>query len=76
MSQNMLIMAAMGPPGGGRNSISNRLLSRFSTINITFPSEDQISRIFGTLLIQQLADFDEELKQIGNISAEIKSNVC
>ena len=72
----MLIMAAMGPPGGGRNSISNRLLSRFSTINITFPSEDQISRIFGTLLIQQLADFDEELKQIGNISAEIKSNVC
>ncbi|KAJ1520022.1 hypothetical protein ONE63_004252 [Megalurothrips usitatus] len=60
------VMAAMGPPGGGRNSISNRLLSRFSIINMTFPAESSIVRIFGTMLSQHLADFDEQLKQIAS----------
>lgn len=59
-------MAAMGPPGGGRNIVTNRLLSRFSIINMTFPAESSITRIFGTMLSQHLADFDEQLKQIGN----------
>lgn len=58
-------MAAMGPPGGGRNTISNRLLSQFSIINMTFPSESAVIRIFGTMLNQHLMDFDEQLKQIG-----------
>lgn len=59
-------MAAMGPPGGGRNTISNRLLSCFSIINMTFPSESSVLRIFGTMLSQHMSEFDEQLKQIGN----------
>ena len=35
--QNMFLMAAMGPPGGGRTHISRRFQSRFSLINMTFP---------------------------------------
>lgn len=35
--QDMFLMAAMGPPGGGRTHISRRLQSRFSLINMTFP---------------------------------------
>ncbi|KAJ4429793.1 hypothetical protein ANN_21997 [Periplaneta americana] len=62
--QDMLLLAAMGPPGGGRNQISDRLLTKFIVINMTFPSEAQITRIFGTLLIQHVADFDEEVKMI------------
>lgn len=57
----------MGPPGGGRNFISSRLMSRFNIINMTFPEESQINRIFLTMLQQHLADFDAEVKIIGKI---------
>ena len=33
----MQLVAAMGPPGGGRMEISRRLQSRFNLINMTFP---------------------------------------
>ncbi|XP_068085242.1 dynein axonemal heavy chain 2 [Anabrus simplex] len=55
--KDMMVMGAMGPPGGGRNQISNRLLSRFSVINMTFPRPQQVLRIFRTMLAQQLEDF-------------------
>ncbi|KAK2576898.1 hypothetical protein KPH14_005523 [Odynerus spinipes] len=64
--QRMQLMAAMGPPGGGRNVISNRLLTKFNIINMTFPSEKQITRIYGTMLNQQLADFHAEVKGIAD----------
>lgn len=57
----------MGPPGGGRSVISHRLLSRFNVVNVTFPSESQIDRIFGTLINQKLQEFDEELKPLGDL---------
>lgn len=63
--QSMHILGAMGPPGGGRNVISSRLLSNFNVINITFPDETNIVRIFGTMLTQHLCDFTEDLKLVG-----------
>lgn len=54
----------MGPPGGGRNVISERLLTKFNVINVTFPAEKQIIRIYGTMLNQQLSEFDAEVKGI------------
>lgn len=61
----MHILGAMGPPGGGRNVITDRLLSRFNVINMTFPDESTIARIFGTMLSQHLAEFDESVKIVG-----------
>lgn len=57
-------MAAMDPPGGGRNIITNRLLTKFNIINMTFPAEKQIVRIYGTMLSQHLADFHAEVTGI------------
>lgn len=34
----MFLLVSMGPPGGGRMHISNRLQSRFNLINMTFPA--------------------------------------
>ncbi|KAL8578353.1 Dynein heavy chain 2, axonemal [Nucella lapillus] len=65
--QDMLLVAAMGPPGGGRMVISRRLQSRFNLINMTFPQESQIKRIFGSMINQKLQDFEEEVKPIGDI---------
>ncbi|XP_054274165.1 dynein axonemal heavy chain 2 [Macrosteles quadrilineatus] len=64
--KGMLLLGSMGPPGGGRNQITNRLLSRFCTVNLTFPAESQIVRIYGTMLSQHLQFFDELVKPAGD----------
>ncbi|XP_077169770.1 dynein axonemal heavy chain 2 isoform X1 [Paroedura picta] len=68
--REMFLMAAMGPPGGGRTVISSRLQSRFNLINMTFPTESQIRRIFGTMINQKLQNFEEGVKPIGNVVTE------
>ncbi|XP_006151956.1 dynein heavy chain 2, axonemal [Tupaia chinensis] len=73
--RDMFLMAAMGPPGGGRTVISPRLQSRFNLINMTFPTESQIIRIFGTMINQKLQDFEEEVKPIGNVVTEATLDV-
>lgn len=75
----MLVLAAMGPPGGGRSVISERLQSRFNLINMTFPENSIIQRIFDTMLTQHLVEFDEEVKLVGHeitdTSIDLYSNV-
>uniref|UniRef100_A0A2K6FUH7 Dynein axonemal heavy chain 2 n=1 Tax=Propithecus coquereli TaxID=379532 RepID=A0A2K6FUH7_PROCO len=73
--RDMFLMAAMGPPGGGRTVISPRLQSRFNIINMTFPTESQVTRIFGTMINQKLQDFEEEVKPIGNVVTEATLDV-
>jgi len=78
--KEMQLLAAMGHPGGGRTVISPRVLSCFHTINITFPSEPTVKRIFGTLINSKLVDFDEEIKPVGEMMTaatyELYQKVC
>lgn len=60
----MFILGAMGPPGGGRTVISDRFLSCFNLINMTFPDETQVTRIFDTMLKQHVVNFDETVQRI------------
>ncbi|KAI8853504.1 dynein heavy chain, N-terminal region 2-domain-containing protein [Chytridium lagenaria] len=48
---DVLNIAAMGPPGGGRNQLSPRIQSR----------------IFGSIINQKLQDFEEDVKPLGDI---------
>lgn len=43
-------VGSMGPPGGGRNPVTNRLLRHFNFISFTEMSDNSISRIFTTIL--------------------------
>lgn len=71
----MHLLAAMGPPGGGRMVISKRLQSRFNLINMTFPQESQIKRIFGTMINQKLQDFEEDVKPLGDIMTQVTQSI-
>lgn len=62
--KSMLLVGAMGPPGGGRNVISNRLTSCFSVINMEFPEEPQIMKIYSSMLHEHLSQFDEQIRNL------------
>lgn len=68
--KKMLLIGAMGPPGGGRNVVSDRLISCFSVINLTFPEEPQISKIYKTMLNQHLMPFEQSIQ---NLSTDCSS---
>lgn len=65
--KDMLLIGSMGPPGSGRSTISNRLLSSFSLINLTFPEEAQISNIYMAMLSQHLEPFVENIRNLSTI---------
>lgn len=48
--QDVQFITAMGPPGGGRNSVTNRYLRHFSVISATAFSNDTLSTIFSALV--------------------------
>lgn len=58
------LITAMGHPGGGRNPICGRTQSRFSLINLTFPADSQIVRIFDSILGSKFVEYDNEIKQL------------
>lgn len=63
--QKLQLLVSMGPPGGGRNVITDRLLTKFNVINMTFPAEKQIVRIYGSMLHHHIGEFHSEVKGIG-----------
>lgn len=58
------LVVSMGYPGGGRYEISERTQSRFNLLNVTFPADNQITRIFDTILQSKFAEFDPEVKML------------
>jgi len=62
---DMQLVAAMGPPGGARSEISSRLQSKFNLLHFAFPHDDQVKRIYRTLIVNHLAEFDEVIKPLG-----------
>jgi dynein heavy chain len=58
------LLGAMAPPGGGRNDIAQRLQSRFALINLTFPADAQIVRMFDAILHSKFVDYDNEIKAL------------
>ena len=58
---DMQVLSAMGPPGGGRTQISERLQTRFAMVNFTFPAEREVKKIFETILSNRLSAFGEEI---------------
>ncbi|VEL21704.1 unnamed protein product [Protopolystoma xenopodis] len=48
--QDIYLLAAMGPPGGGRNDVSPRFMRHFHIISMTPFNDETMHRIFSTLI--------------------------
>ncbi|XP_021265333.1 dynein heavy chain 12, axonemal [Numida meleagris] len=62
------LLAAMGPPGGGRNPVSPRFLRHFNICTINSFSDETMVRIFSTVVAFYLRsqEFPPEFFSIGN----------
>lgn len=73
--RDVQLIGSMAPPGGGRNPFSQRVQALFSVINMTAPNDGQLRRIFGVLLNSKLADFDDEIKPLGDLLTQATIDV-
>lgn len=62
-TKNMLLIGACIDKV--QRSISNRIMSRFSIVNISSPRENDIVKIYKTILGKHLSDFDETVSDLG-----------
>lgn len=60
--QDLQYIAAMGPPGGGRNAVDPRFVALFNVYNLTPPSEASLRLIFSSILAQRLANFNDGVR--------------
>ncbi|KAI8925763.1 dynein heavy chain and region D6 of dynein motor-domain-containing protein [Entophlyctis helioformis] len=78
--QDIDLVAACAPPGGGRNNVTARLLRHFNMLNIPAPSEQSLSKIFKSIVEGFLKPFSAEIKSsceaIVNSAIEIYHRMC
>ncbi len=57
--ENLILLTALGPPGGGRTHITARLVRHFNVIAYTEMDNVTISHIFNTVVEFFLKGFNE-----------------
>lgn len=53
-------------PGGGRNEVDPRFISLFSVFNVTFPSQESLTKIYFSILNGHLEPFKKEIRQLAS----------
>lgn len=72
---DVLYVGAMGPPGGGRNKVTNRFLRHFNFISFPDIDDENMHRIFSTIMESFLKarGFADEIKS--RLSAVVDSSI-
>lgn len=63
--EELIILGAMGPPGGGRTYITNRLCRHFNILAYTELSKEIIMTIFTSLLNYYMKKFPDNVRGLG-----------
>ena len=53
-------------PGGGRNEVDPRFISLFSVFNVTFPSQESLTKIYHSILNGHLEPFKKEVRELAS----------
>jgi len=61
--KDLQYMGAMGPPGGGRNSVDPRFIALFAVFNLTAPTQDVLSAIYGSIITRFTEPFPEPVRE-------------
>jgi len=61
---DVIMVSAMGPPGGGRTFITERLKRHYSTLAYTEFQDESITQIFRTITDYFYTSFDEGVKEL------------
>lgn len=63
--KNMLLVCSMAVFDRVKRSISDRVMSCFSVVNMTTPRDNDIYKIYETILSRHLTNFDETVFELG-----------
>jgi dynein heavy chain len=78
--EDLMLVAACGPPGGGRQDMTPRFVRHFNMLCIAPPSEPVLKAIFGSILRGFLETFPADVKALsGSIvdaSVEVYTNIA
>ena len=61
---DIIFCSAMGPPGGGRSSLTQRLQRHYNILNYTNLGAESIEMIFSKILGRFLSNFNSEISEI------------
>jgi dynein heavy chain len=61
--EDIILICAMGPPGGGRSALTKRIERHFNIITYTNLGKDSISMIFQKILYAFLSGFSEAVSK-------------
>ena len=62
--RDLQFMAAMAPPGGGRNPVDERFISLYNVISILEPSRETLQKIYSSILGHWVKNFTEDIQNV------------
>jgi dynein heavy chain len=62
--KDLQYIAAMGPPGGGRNPVDPRFIARFNVYNLVEPAQDVLTSIYSAIIEQRTKEFSDDVKSV------------
>ncbi|XP_055696351.1 dynein axonemal heavy chain 10 [Lutzomyia longipalpis] len=73
--RDLSFFAAMGRPGGGRNDIDGRFLSKFFVLYVPPPTENTLRHIYTSILRGHFADFAPSIQLITDVIIQMTVNL-
>ncbi|XP_046391604.1 dynein axonemal heavy chain 6 [Ischnura elegans] len=78
--EDVVLMAACAPPGGGRNPLTPRFVRHFAMLNLKSPDEVSLKHIFKSILVGFFEEFTSAIQDMAdsivNAAVDIYARVC